>query len=86
MGHESNAVAEPDLDFGDDKWLNFDLALSEKTNAKLDRMAREIGVTKEDVFARAFGLLELAIDAEKEGKRLAIVDADNSIERVISLD
>jgi hypothetical protein len=86
MGHETSAVAEPDLDFGDQKWLNFDLALSENTNAKLDRMAKEIGVTKDDVFARAFGLLELAIDAKKEGRRLAVIDADNSIERVISLD
>ncbi len=86
MGHESSVVAEPDREVGNQRWLNFDLALSEKTNAKLDRMAREIGITKDEVFARAFGLLELAIDAEKQGKHLAIVDPDNSIEEVISLD
>ena len=86
MGHEASALAEPDLDVGDNQWLNFDLALSEKTNAKLNRMAKEIGVTKDDLFARAFALLELAVDAQKDGKRIAIVDTDNSIERVISLD
>jgi hypothetical protein len=86
MGRESSAVAEPELELGHDKWLNFNLTVSEQTNAKLDRMAQEIGVTKDDVFAWAFALLELAVKAKKEGKRIAIVDADNSIEMVIGLD
>jgi hypothetical protein len=88
MSRVSPAVAEPDLDLSDDddKMRNFNLALSEKTNAKLDRIAKDIGVTKDDVFAWAFALLELAVKARKEGKRVAIVNADNSIETVITLD
>jgi hypothetical protein len=86
MGREGIAIAEPDLELDDDKWVNFDLALSEKTNAKLERMAKEIGSTKDDLFARAFALLEFAVDAKKEGKRMAIVDGENSIETIITLD
>jgi hypothetical protein len=87
MNRAAATFAEPDLDrAGDDRMLGFNLELSARTNEKLDRMAGEIGITKGELFAWSLALLEIAVNARKEGKSIAIVDADRSIERIISLE
>ena len=45
-----------------------------ETAGRLDGLARAIGGNRADVFQRALSLLSVAVNAEREGKHLAVVD------------
>jgi hypothetical protein len=64
--------------------VDLNLALSPKTDADIERLARDIGGTKADVFTWALALLTVAVDARKKGKRLAVVDEDGRIDTEIT--
>lgn len=57
--------------------------MSAETNEKITRLAREIGGTKSDVFRRAIALLEAAVKARKEGKRVGFASPHGKLETEI---
>lgn len=79
MGNEVHMHVEDRLN------VNLNLALSPKTESDIERLARDIHGTKDDVFTWALALLSLAVDAKKQGKRLAIVDEQGHVETDIGL-
>ena len=65
--------------------VGLNLAISQETDAAIERLSHEIGGTKTDVFAWALALLTLAMEARKKGKRIAIVDQEGHIDTEIGL-
>jgi len=57
--------------------------VSPELSVMLQEMARDYGTTKEGAILKAIGLLRLAYDARREGKRVAIVDGDGEIDQEI---
>ena len=49
----------------------------------LDRIASRQGVSKADVLRRAVGLMDYFGTVAEKGEKVAIVDADNNIQREI---
>jgi len=62
----------------------FRFTASPETSEEIDRLAREIHGSTEDVLARAVALLSLAVEARNQGKRVAIVDATNHVDTEIT--
>lgn len=77
---ESRATASSDSNADVDQGL----AVSPGTEAVIERLAKEIGGTKVDVFSRALALFNLAVESKRQGKRLAIVDADDHVDTEIT--
>jgi hypothetical protein len=70
VGHSSN---------GEITMVRLSLDISPEFNAVLDRLAHEIGGTKGDVFNKAIALLEVAVDAKRQGKKLGIAEKDQPL-------
>lgn len=54
------------------------------TDANVERLARQMGVSKAEVFSRALALLSLAVDAHGDGKLVGVVDRDGHLETEIT--
>ena len=65
------------------KTINLTMRLSPAANAELERMATELESNKTDAIRRALLLLDLAIEARNEGKRIGIADANRNFESEI---
>jgi hypothetical protein len=78
MGRKIPVSAENPSGLGD-ATVAMSLTLSTETEATIERLAREIHGTKADAFAWGLALLELAVQAWSDGKRLAIVDQQGGL-------
>lgn len=61
--------------------LNFDV--SPNVNEILEKISREAGVTKAESLRKAIALLMVVSEGRQEGKKLALVDANNEIDTLI---
>ncbi len=84
MGSDLNMTGMSSGTFPRMTGSSFGLTVSPETNEEIERLAREIRGSKEDVFATALALLKLAVNARNEGKRVAIVDRENHIDTEIT--
>ncbi len=60
--------------------VEMDLVVSSETNAEMDRLALEVKGTKSDILKRGLALLKLTVDVRKQGKKLAVISANDQIE------
>lgn len=58
------------------------LDLTGELNQKLESLADGEGATKAAILRKAIALMQIAVDAKAEGKQLAIIDENQSGERV----
>jgi predicted transcriptional regulator len=56
--------------------IRLTLDLSPELNNLLEELASAIGATKSDVLRKSIGLMEVAIDAKRNGKKLGVVEKD----------
>jgi len=61
------------------------MTLSPEADVRAEQLAAELGITKGDVFAWGLTLLDLAVEAEKEGKSIGVIEPDGRVERVFDL-
>jgi hypothetical protein len=61
------------------------LELTPSLDQLLDDLGGALGLTRPQVIARALGLLDLAVRAEREGERVALVTADGEITRRVDI-
>lgn len=59
--------------------VHFSLDVSPDLNALLDKLATNIGGTKSDVLLKAIALMELAVDANRQGKKFGIAEKDQPL-------
>jgi regulator of PEP synthase PpsR (kinase-PPPase family) len=59
--------------------VKLSLLISPQLNEALETMAQESGTTKSDILRKAIALLEVALDARKEGKGIGIVTKDRQV-------
>lgn len=59
-----------------DESVRLTLNMSVDLHAQLERLAEEMGITKAEVFQKGIALLDVAVQAQKEGKFLGICDGD----------
>ena len=55
------------------------LDMSPELNVKLQAMADATGGTKSDVLRKSIALMELAIEARRDGKKFGIADKDQQL-------
>jgi predicted transcriptional regulator len=48
--------------------------VTDELNQRLADLARELGGSKCDVFRKAIALVEVAVNAKRHGKRIAVLD------------
>ena len=84
MGRAIAESAKSKAVFRDDDMETWDLNMSSKMVSHLNQLARDIGGSREDVFKRALALLTVAVKAKQEGKGIAIVDQDGTIDTEIT--
>lgn len=81
MGREIHVSAEDRLHVSD---TTTSLTVPPETDANVEQLARDIGASKAEVFARALALLRLAVDAKGQGKRVGVVDREGHLETEIT--
>jgi hypothetical protein len=59
--------------------IRLSLDLSPKTNAVLERLAGDVGVSKADVLRRSIALMKFAVEAKNQNRRLGAVDKDGNL-------
>jgi hypothetical protein len=64
----------------DSELVTAELKLSPFMNEKIDRLARELHISKGSVFTKAIVLLELAHDASREGKVFGIASSPDKLD------
>ncbi|MBL7960938.1 ribbon-helix-helix protein, CopG family [bacterium] len=65
------------------KTVRFSLDMSEELSEKLDVLAEKNHSTKSDLLRRAIALLEVAVDAKSQGKKIGIARKDQTLETEI---
>lgn len=66
-------AANPTLPEKDEK-VRISLDISTELNEKLQEMARDIHGTKSDVLRKSLALMQVALQATKEGKKIGIAE------------
>lgn len=61
--------------------ISFDV--SSELNEKLQAMARDINGTKSEVLRKSLALLEVALEATRDGKKIGIADRSEQLTREI---
>lgn len=59
-----------------DESVRLTLDMSADLHAELERLAKEMGISKAEVLRKGIALLDVAVQAQKEGKFLGICDGD----------
>jgi predicted transcriptional regulator len=59
--------------------VRLSLDVSPELNAKIEKLAEETDATKSDILRRAIMLLDLAVTAKQDGKRVGIADKDQPL-------
>ncbi len=59
--------------------VRFNLDISPDLNALLDNLAASIGGTKSDVLLKAIALMDVAVDANRQGKKFGIAERDQPL-------
>lgn len=54
--------------------MSITITVSPEIDALIDNMAEELGVPKGGAIGKGIGLLKIALDARREGKKLMVVD------------
>jgi predicted transcriptional regulator len=61
------------------KPIRLSLVLSPELNSTLEDLAKQIHGTKSDVLRKAIALMELAVRAKSEGRRIGIAKPDEEL-------
>ena len=59
--------------------VRLSLDISAELNALLERLADTTGGTKSDVLRKAIALMEVAIEAKRQGKKFGIAEKDQQL-------
>ncbi len=59
--------------------IRLSLDISPETNTLLETLASSIGGTKSDVLRKGIVLMQVAIDAKRQGKKFGIAEKDQSL-------
>ena len=59
--------------------IRLSLDISPETNTLLETLANSIGGTKSDVLRKGIVLMQVAIDAKRQGKKFGIAEKDQSL-------
>jgi predicted transcriptional regulator len=59
--------------------VRLSLDISPELNELLDRLAATIGGTKSDVLRKAIALMEVAVEAKRQGKKFGIAEKDQPL-------
>ncbi len=70
---KGQTTSEQDMDEVAPK-IRVSLDISPELYAKLQEMARDIGGTKSDVLRKSLALMDVAVQAHKNGKKIGIAD------------
>ncbi len=63
--------------------IRLSLELSPEANALLEDLAEKIGGTKSEVLRKAIVLMELAVEARRQGKKFGIAEKDQPLAKEI---
>lgn len=67
--------------------VRLNLDITPELNELLDRLAVAIGGTKSDVLRKGIALLEIAVEAKRQGKKFGIAEKDQPLAtEIIGLD
>lgn len=62
------------------------LEVTDELNQRLADLACELGGSKSDVFRKAIALVEVAVNAKRDGKRIAVLDQrDRVVTTIVGL-
>lgn len=61
------------------KEIRLSLDISPETNSLLEDLAKKIGGTKSDVLRKAIVLMEVAVEAKRQGRKLGIAEKDQPL-------
>ena len=59
--------------------VRLSLDISPELNALLEQLAASTGSTKSEVLRKAIALMEVAVDAKRQGKKLGIAERDQPL-------
>lgn len=59
--------------------VRLSLDITPELNTLLDTLATNIGGTKSDVLRKAIALMEVAVDAKRQGKKFGIAEKDQPL-------
>lgn len=59
--------------------VRLSLDISAELNALLEQLASTTGGTKSDVLRKAIALMEVAVEAKRQGKKFGIADKDQQL-------
>lgn len=59
--------------------VRLSLDISPEMNTLLESLAGNIGGTKSDVLRKAIALMEVAVDAKRQGKKFGIAEKDQQL-------
>lgn len=59
--------------------IRLSLDVSPEANELLERLAAQIGGTKSDVLRKAIVLMEIAVEAKRQGKKFGIAERDQQL-------
>jgi hypothetical protein len=69
-------VTSPPYSLSEPVTASLEVTVSPELHRELETLAEDIHATQGDALAKAIALLRLAVDARKQGKRVAILDED----------
>ena len=72
MSSSSNALEEKGK-------IRLSLDISPEANALLESLASSIGGTKSEVLRKGIALMQIAIDAKRQGKKFGIAEKDQAL-------
>jgi predicted transcriptional regulator len=55
------------------------IEVTDELNERLDRLADELGGSKAEVFRKAIALVDVALDAKRRGRQVAILDDEQRV-------
>ena len=59
--------------------IRLSLDISPEANSLLEELAEKIGTTKSEVLRKAIVLMEVAIEAKRQGKKFGIAERDQTL-------
>jgi predicted transcriptional regulator len=65
--------------------VKLSLEVSDDLNQTLERLAESTHASKSDVLRRAISLMEVAVDAKKQGQSLGVVQGDVVKTRIVGI-
>jgi len=58
-------------------WVKFSFEMKPENSDRIEELARQVGVTKMQIFNNALSLLDWAVEEVKKGRVIASVDEEN---------